>query len=397
LARHAQSLADYYDAQFYENEFWKKEEARRRLFERIPLWKYPTKEEWNKAKVKCAKNYRRWIGKNPPNEMRIRDGVFSSKKISLTNPQEINGYLSQKYHYYLGEGQYGKPTLLLGKIEEYNELGEIQELIISDEIACNISLITPAIFNIIPKRAIGRLTPVKHEIWRWINALEYEKVSKPRLFFIFESFSHFGIEKDKLKRKLLKGSSKVDKIAEIWLKNSIMKHEEGHYVVSEMQRFPLETLGRAVETARAHRNGELEDFIRAVHDSLADTVQVGEIKGRYLSILDTEEPYRTGLLYSTLMTIVTPFRYKLKVLLTLESEMIIAACDYKETRDDSILRLANKKIFDRSSIYGRRIKKDWNKYQTLLAIKEKAYEDTEKPRENAEKALRELVSTAKKY
>ena len=77
--------------------------------------------------------------------------------------------------------------------------------------------------------------------------------------------------------------------------------------------------------------------------------------------------------------------------------MIIAPCDYKETRVDSILRVANKKSFDRSSAYGRKIKKDWNKYQTLLAIKEKGYEDTEKPRENAEKASRELVSTAKKY
>ena len=167
---------------------------------------------------------------------------------------------------------------LLGKIKECNEVGEIEELVISDELACNVSLTTPAYFNAASKRAIGRLRSMKYEIYRRINALEYENVSKSRVFFICKSFSHLGIE---LNRSPKKNEPKVNEIGEILLKNSVMKHEEGHYVASELGVFPLNSIP---DIAKRHRNVELEDFVHAVHDSLADTIEMGAIKGRYPSI-----------------------------------------------------------------------------------------------------------------
>jgi hypothetical protein len=187
-------------------------------------------------------------------------------------------------------------------------------------------------------------------------------------YFVLKGFESFGLKKQEIIAKRPEEvAGKVKEIAHKNLESLHINHELGH--VAGRKYFPSEDFDKTLKMAQRNRDSKLENFVRAVDDAIADTIEEGKLSGTYPSIFMDE--HRDGLLYFQLFNIV-PSQYldpRLRELLKIESDMIVAMSDYEKTNDVSILREANSEIFSNAVELAAEIR-DADDYNDLSRIKE---------------------------
>ncbi|MEM2089539.1 MAG: hypothetical protein QXL88_00380 [Candidatus Pacearchaeota archaeon] len=360
VAEDVEKLANWQEKKFLENEFWRIESIWRKVYEIIPFYEVPNKRVLEKAE----KNYFDEIEKA---EIPLPFIKIGGKIIKFDEIEKINKLLPKGYFYHVSTSAFGKKTFILAEIQERKKINGIEEFILGNELVCNKALPFIASSDIPRKWVMGRTKASLWGIWKDINRLRSEQLDEYERFFLSKGLELLGIGREQqLKARPEKIEEKVEEIARKYLEK-VIKHEEGH--IAAEKYFPYEVWYKRLRMAIKRKNYALECWLRALSDSLADTIESGKIKGTYPFILNKNEPERGGLLYLGLFNLLNPTCPTLQYLQMFEFELLAAFPKYLKTKDLSILKEANSKIFDRGRRLAEKISQA-DDYPELLKIKE---------------------------
>lgn len=374
-------LSSLFEVTTYANPNTFREALEQRVYEKIPFWEKPTPHHLIRAAIECERNYLTWKHKSP--EDIIDAGIISfpnGDRVLYTNYAGINQRINPyDYFYSFGFGESNCQNVFLGKIKEQDTFNGINEYIISEEPAGNLPLC--AIAYLVNNAIVGRLRAVEYGLWQDMLIVKEGLVEeKWRENLIKSGYSNLGMIdiENKSFEELDKEVSEEFKIA--LLKPNI-KHEEGHRISAEV--LPRRKFHFALETAQAFASPDLENFIRSVDDSIADTIRLGSANGRYPWILKQDGNFKDGLLDLGLATLSPEvFRF--------ESDFILAYCDYRKTSDTNALMHANDYVFKKNKEIIEKIAQAPLDSWLLDMIKKETYNATEKKMKQAEKRIEEL-------
>jgi hypothetical protein len=341
LSEEIRKLANASDAEFLKNRYWRKQDIERRIYEIIPFWEVPDKEVRKKAERKYVADI---SGAKPKEWIMIND-----KKLHCLDVVGINELLIPNgYFYDAGLSDYGKITYILAEILHHDKLKGLDKFILGEELVCNRPLLTSAYEDPREKYVVGRTKSSEYLTWDKVNALKKNCINEYQTYFVLKGFESFGLKKQEIIAKRPEEvAGKVKEIAYKILESGVMPHELGH--VAGEKYFPHEDFVRTLKMAQRNGDSNLENFIRAVDDAIADTIEAGKLSGTYPSIFMDE--HRDGLLYFHILTIIpsqglhTALRERSK----LEFKMISAVSEYEKTNDVSILREASSEIFSNAT------------------------------------------------
>jgi hypothetical protein len=277
-------------------------------------------------------------------------------------------FLPDGYFYDVASSEYDKTICILAKILRYDELNGVEKFVLGEELVCNQPLATPA--YAVTKgeyRIVGRTKSSEYEIWNRIKGLKKDWMNLDQAHFAMKGFESFKLKKQEIFAR--RPEEIAGKIKEIAHKNLEihMSHELGH--IAGKKYFSYEDFDKALKIARRNRDPELENFIRAVDDAIADTVEEGKLSGKYAHIFMDE--HRDALLYFGIFNLI-PYQGLhpvLRELSKLESKMIFAMADYEKTGYVDILREANSEIFSNAVELATEIR-NADDYKHLRKIKE---------------------------
>ncbi|MEM7816780.1 MAG: hypothetical protein QXZ20_02600, partial [Candidatus Aenigmatarchaeota archaeon] len=235
-----------------------------------------------------------------------------------------------------------------------NKLNDIEEYII-EEIIDNGEIFCMGITH--NKKIIGKTKSCELSVWNRIMNLENTSVEKRNLIIeeIKSFFPDYDIEA--IVNEPEKFLYEVKKISLKELKKIVIPHERGHIVSEEI--LPYNDFLRNMNNISSYGSKNLEAFLRALEDSLADTVVRGNIKGTIPSIIDDED--KNGLLpfiiYNIIPSVNSNSNPILKELYKFEFPIVKAFLKYKESGDDSILNCAREEIFEKSYRIAKKVRK----------------------------------------
>lgn len=232
--------------------------------------------------------------------MLLQNGHFleiGGKRIHHLNVEEINKHaVKEGYFYHAGRSHGGKLVYLFGRIDnhvkEHVPAGNVNVYTIGQEVVCTMALGTVAFADIPRKLIVGRKRSAHFLMWNRVNALRgggVKNEAKKKLT-LFGLISLTGLsEKDLLKSKPQDIDDRLKKASEQYLKCAIA-HEFGHF--REEQHLSQNMFEEGLRVARENLNHDLEGFVYALSDTIADTIDAG----LFHYILELEEPIRFGLL-----------------------------------------------------------------------------------------------------
>lgn len=369
--------ANYEDANASRKGFWKQEDIKNRLYDKvINPWDEPSDDDKKKAEeiyLMDIKNLKPIYGLK-----------IGQKKTGFSDAKKINKHLLPKHFYFWGRASGGKDELLLGELKEHRKTRinkkKINEFIIGDELVCNMSFFTVALADTKEGLIISRTKCEEYSIWNCIRKLKQNKYNTRLTNLLSKAFSNLGLKKEELLRAEPKSIKKqVEEIAKKSLEASL-SHERGHFL--ERKHFPHKALCTSLEHARKHKDDQLQGFIYALSDSLADTLETKKLKGKLPHILSLKKPERDGLFYlicsDIALTLDAPtlkeifpnpelIPQTLKEIPKLEAELLSALPAYEETGDAGVLKDAFNIICERSKSLAKKVRKAKN-YHKLKKI-----------------------------